>query len=390
MDDVGVVLAAAGQAKRMQGLLGVNKVYVELGGEPIINYSLKVFADFKEVGEMVVVTHPDECEYFLAEVLPRLGLAKKIKVVAGGKERQDSVRKGIWALNQDIKMVMIHDAARPFVSRELVRKVLREAKEWGAACPGIPCQDTLRLVDEKGYGQKVLDRKGVYRIQTPQAFRLHELKRAYEKAEEDGFLATDDATLYERYIGPVKVVAGEEKNIKITTPEDLSIARIYAGEKRSMRIGTGYDVHRLVEGRPLILGGVHIPYEKGLLGHSDADVLVHAICDALLGACALGDIGQHFPDNEPRYHNINSLVILNLVKEMLKKSNFHVINIDAVVIAEKPKLAPYISNMVKNLAETLEVSPDKVSVKATTSEGLGFCGRGEGIAAQAVALVVED
>jgi 2-C-methyl-D-erythritol 2,4-cyclodiphosphate synthase len=212
------------------------------------------------------------------------------------------------------------------------------------------------------------------------------LKEAYSEALAQGFVGTDDAVLFETFCGPVRVVAGDYRNLKITTIDDIYIANGLLNGEKTMRIGNGYDVHRLVEGRNLIIGGVRIPFDRGLLGHSDADVLVHAICDALLGAAGLRDIGYYFPDNNPDYHNIDSLILLKRVAVMVANQDLGIVNIDGTIIAERPRLAPYIEEMKGHLAEALGIEESRVNIKATTTEGLGFTGRGEGIAAQASVL----
>ncbi|MGE5416723.1 MAG: 2-C-methyl-D-erythritol 2,4-cyclodiphosphate synthase [Acidobacteriota bacterium] len=384
MGDTGVILAAAGQGKRMRSQF--NKVYVELAGQPVIKYCLDLFDSISDVAEIVVVTHPEEKDYFIEKFVMGCQYSKRIKVVPGGVERQDSIIEGLRALDQALNLVAVHDAARPLLSLEMARRTITAARESGAACPGVPAKDTLREIEDNGMYGPNLDRSRIYQIQTPQVFRLEALKKAYQTAADEGFASTDDASLYAKYCGPVSIVEGDYRNIKITTAEDLDIARGLLGGA-TMRVGSGYDVHRLVEGRDLIIGGVKIPWEKGLLGHSDADVLIHALCDALLGAAGMGDIGRHFPDNDEKYKNISSLILLREVVTKLAAKGLKVENADCTIIAERPKMAPYINEMRKHLADAMAIDEDSVNVKATTTEGLGFTGRGEGIAAQAVVLV---
>ncbi|MGE5404216.1 MAG: 2-C-methyl-D-erythritol 2,4-cyclodiphosphate synthase [Candidatus Saccharibacteria bacterium] len=384
MGDTGVILAAAGQGRRMRSQF--NKVYLELAGKPVIQYSLDIFDTMADIAEIVVVTHPDEKDYFIDHFVAGRQHSKQIKVVPGGAERQDSIIEGLKALDEGLYLVAVHDAARPLLSLEMAQRAIDSARKSGAACPGVAAKDTLREIGHQGQYGPTLDRSRIYQIQTPQVFRLDHLKQAYQKATADAFASTDDASLYARYCGPVSIVEGEYRNIKITTAEDLDIARGLLGGE-AMRVGSGYDVHRFAEGRDLIIGGVKIPWENGLLGHSDADVLVHALCDALLGAAALGDIGRHFPDNDDKYKNIDSLILLREVAAMLAAQGFKVENADCTIIAERPKMAPYINEMRKHLSEAVQVPPSQVNIKATTTEGLGFTGRGEGIAAQAIVLV---
>jgi len=365
----------------------LNKVFLELDGQPVIKYSLDIFERLDDVEEIVIVAHPQETERMERDIVSRYGLRKVRRVVPGGAERQDSVRAGLEALTGGLRLVAVHDGARPLLSLELARRVIAVARDLGAACPGVPSKDTLKEVDPEGRVKTTLDRSRIYQIQTPQVFSADRLKQAYAQSAAEGYSATDDAALYERFCGPVQVVEGDYRNIKITTTDDMIVARGYLTGESKMRIGNGYDVHRLVEGRELIIGGVKIPFEKGLLGHSDADVLVHAVCDALLGAAGLPDIGHQFPDNDPEFKGIDSLVLLRRVGRMIADKGFTIENIDGTIIAERPQMAPHLEAMRRRLAMTLGIDPSQVNIKATTTEGLGFTGRGEGIAAQASALL---
>jgi len=303
------------------------------------------------------------------------GLPKIRCMSAGGKERQDSVGEALRRLAEvsSFDYVMIHDGARPYVTDKVIEDSLAAAVRHGAAVAAVPVKDTIRQ------GGITLERKNLFSVQTPQTFERRIIIEAYERACSDGYMGTDDGSLVERLGRQVALSPGDYANIKITTKEDLPM---------KYRAGTGYDVHRLEAGRPLILGGVSVPYDKGLLGHSDADVLVHAVMDALLGAAALGDIGRHFPDTDPRYKGISSIKLLVYVGNLLRESGYAVGSIDATVIAEKPKIAAYIDEMRANIAEALRVDIQNVSIKATTTEGLGFTGRGEGIAAQAAVMII--
>ncbi|NLB18783.1 MAG: 2-C-methyl-D-erythritol 2,4-cyclodiphosphate synthase [Syntrophomonadaceae bacterium] len=365
----------------------VNKIFLELAGRPIIMHSLDVFAGLEAIAEIVIVAHPEELELMKTKINDNFRCRKPIKVVSGGAERQHSVQAGLEALDDRLSYVAVHDAARPLVSASLVQRVIQAARDFSAACPGVLSKDTLKEVDEKGNVCHTLDRSRIYQIQTPQVFRLNMLKDAYVQASIEGFLGTDDAVLFEKYCGPVQVVHGEEQNLKITTREDMVTARGWLGDEKNMRVGIGYDVHPLVEGRALILGGVNIPFEKGLLGHSDADVLIHAICDALLGAAGGGDIGHHFPDKDPQYKDISSLVLLEKVDMLITQQAFEIMNIDCTIIAEKPYLAPFIADMKRGVADSLGLDIRRINIKATTNERLGSIGRGEGIAVQAIALL---
>lgn len=361
---VSVVLASAGSGTRMG--LDVPKQFLKLGQKTILEKSYEKMKCSSLVDEVLVVTN----ERYIEETKKLLPGAK---VVVGGRERQDSIFEGIKALKMDDDdLVLVHDAARPFVTKEVIEKVIEAAYEFEAAIPGVRPKDTIRTND------KTLDRNELSIVQTPQGFSFGCLKKAYEKAYAEKYYGTDDAGLVERLGIKVKIVEGNYDNIKITTKEDMP---------HMQRIGTGFDVHKLVEGRDLILGGVKIPYEKGLLGHSDADVLVHALMDALLGAAALGDIGKHFPDTDERYKGISSIELLKHVSSLLKDEGYSLVNADITLICERPKIASYILEMKKNIADAMDVSIGQINIKGTTTEKLGFTGRGEGIASEAVCML---
>ena len=370
---VDAVLVAAGASRRM----GFDKLSFRLpDGRTVLETSLAAFASHPAVSRIVLVAGENR-EICLALAA---ACAKPAVVVQGGATRADSVRAGVLAAEGDL--VAIHDAARPFVSAAVIDRALEAAARTGAAAPAVPVKDTVKIAAADGLVQSTPDRSTLYAVQTPQCFDRARYLQALERVKgEQASAVTDDCSLFELAGFPVQLVEGEYANRKITTIEDLK------GES-CMRIGHGYDVHRLVEGRKLILGVVEIPYEKGLLGHSDADVLLHAISDALLGAAALGDIGRHFPDTDPRYKGADSLELLRQVGMLLRRSGHTVGNIDATVLCQAPKLAPHIPAMRQNIARVLELPEDAVSVKATTEEKLGFTGAGEGVAAHAVALIL--
>lgn len=367
---VAVIIAAGGSGSRMGK--DVPKQFLALGGETILQKTVGVFQRNEFVDAICVMT---KAEYLKTTHQMMEGYSKVIFTAPGGRQRQDSVAEGLRLLGEklpDYELVLIHDAARPFVTDAVILSTLRQAESKGAAVAAVPVKDTIR------YLAMTLERKDLYSVQTPQGFRKEIIEEAYERAYSDGYYGTDDGGLVERLGMPVAIAEGDYANIKITTEEDLPMVK---------RVGTGYDVHRLVEGRPCILGGVEIPFEKGLLGHSDADVLLHAIMDALLGAAALGDIGRHFPDSDPAYAGISSLKLLEKVGDLLKEAGYRPVNIDATVICEKPKVAPHIEAMRENIAKTLDMDISAVNIKGTTTEQLGFTGRGEGIAAQAVSMI---
>ncbi len=319
-----------------------------------------------------------------ARYVGRFGFGKVRKIVSGGLRRQDSVRNGLREVTRDI--VAIHDAARPMVTPEIVEESIREAAASGASAAAVPVIDTIKSASPDRIITGTVDRSNLYAVQTPQTFRTDLIRRAFERAYADGIYATDDAALVERLTEKVTIVPGSYENIKITTPSDEQIAsrRLGGGETRT---GIGFDVHRLVEGRKLILGGVQIEYEKGLLGHSDADVMLHAIADACLGAIAAGDIGKHFPDSDPQYKGISSLKLLGHVGKLLSDAGWRVINVDVVLACEAPKIAKFTPVMAQRIAECLSIEASRVSIKGATTEGLGFTGRGEGISCWAIVSV---
>ena len=381
----GAVLLAAGNSTRMGG--GRSKVLEELGGRPALCRSLEVLDRCPLIGEICLVCREQD----LADMLPLTsGLGTPVRVVPGGAQRQDSVERGVEALTGPWEYVAIHDGARPLVTDEVLAAVCRDAMAHGAATAAVPSKDTCKLADGAGFVAATPARDRLWAVQTPQAFSLALYREALGKARAAGQSYTDDCQLIEAAGGKVKLTMGDYRNIKLTTPEDLLAARAYLGGeggKKTVRIGYGYDVHRLVEGRKLILAGVEVPFEKGLLGHSDADVIAHAVADALLGAAALGDIGHLFPDTDPHYAGADSLKLLAEVCRLLREKGFSIGNIDATLLAQRPKIAPHISRMRENLAEACGVAVGQVSVKATTEERLGFTGREEGMAASAVCLL---
>ena len=374
------LIPAAGSGARFGR--GVNKVFCEVAGRPILAHTLAVFESCEAVDELIVIVGEREVEP-ARELVGRFGFRKVREIVAGGAHRQDSVANGLKEVTGDV--VAIHDAARPLVTREIIERSIHEAARSGACIAAVPVIDTIKSVAD-GAVTGTIDRRDLYAVQTPQTFLTDLIREGYERALADGFHATDDAALVERLGKRVTVVPGSYDNIKITTPADLEFASVKLGGGE-VRTGIGYDVHALVEGRKLVLGGVEFEFEKGLAGYSDADVVLHAIMDALLGAASLGDIGRHFPDSDPQYKGISSLKLLERMRGLLSDAGWQVLNVDAVVICERPRIAPLAAEMAQRISGCLKIDPSRVSVKGTTTEGLGFTGRGEGIACQAVATL---
>lgn len=384
---VTAIIAAAGSGKRMGK--EINKIFLPLHNIPIIARSAAALSACSEVDDLIIVAAANEIDK-IKEVLIKYQPGKPWRVVAGASERQYSITNALREVSERSQLILVHDAARPLIDPAIVTEVIDAARKYKSAVVAVPVKDTIKVIDSESFVVETPPRQTLWSIQTPQVFDAALLRRAYDKAAQDQYLGTDDASLVERLDEKVKIVPGSYHNIKITSPEDLLIAEaFFRGERKSMRIGTGYDVHRLTEGRKLILGGVEIPHSQGLNGHSDADVLLHAIKDALLGAAALGDIGRHFPDTDPQYKGASSILLLARVRELLAEKGYVVNNVDATIIAEKPKLAPFIPQMNSTIAQTLQISPEQVNVKATTTEALGFTGRCEGIAAQAAVTIID-
>ena len=372
LPSVTAIIVAAGASRRM----GFDKLGYRLpDGRTVLETSCALFAAHPAVDELVLVAGGNRPQCVaIAAACP-----KPCTVVQGGATRADSVRSGLAAAKG--QLVAIHDAARPFASAEIITAALQAAAESGAAAPAVPVKDTIKVADKDGKVVATPDRATLYAVQTPQCFDRALYLQALETVSgEKASLVTDDCSLFELAGLPVTLTAGDYANLKITTKEDLQ-------KEKTMRIGHGYDVHRLVEDRKLILGGVEVPYEKGLLGHSDADVLLHAVIDAVLGAAALGDIGQHFPDTDPAYKGADSLALTREVAKIIAAHGYKVGNIDATILCQRPKLAPHIPAMRQNIADAFGLPLDAVSVKATTEEHLGFTGEGLGIAAHTVALI---
>jgi len=382
---VTAIIAAGGRGERLGG--AVPKQLIQVGGRSLLERSVAIFQTHPAVDEIVVALPGD----LVADPPPYLkASAKPLRVVTGGERRQDSVVNAFNVTNETSDVIVIHDAARPFASQDLVTRTITAAVETGAAVAAIAAGDTVKRAGMNPVVVvETIPRDTIYLAQTPQAFRRNVLRDAIAFAQ-TGVEVTDEATLAERAGHPVRVVPGEPTNIKITTSADLPVAEVFAGGASPAlitRVGTGYDLHRLVEGRPLTLAGVTIPFEKGLAGHSDADVIAHAAIDAMLGAAGAGDIGGHFPDTDPQWKGASSIDLLRRASEILRNHGFAVVNLDVVVIAERPKLAGYLDAMRRNLASATGIRAADVSIKGKTNEGVGELGRGEAIAVHAVALV---
>jgi 2-C-methyl-D-erythritol 4-phosphate cytidylyltransferase/2-C-methyl-D-erythritol 2,4-cyclodiphosphate synthase len=389
---VSAILAAAGRGARLGS--ATPKQMLALGGRTILQRSFAIVDNHDQIDEIVVALPAD-----LAWSPPAylVSAKKPVRIVDGGARRQDSVAKAFAQVSRSATIIVIHDAARPFATPDLFSRVIDAAATGGAAIAALQASDTVKEATDAPKGRivaRTIAREAIYLAQTPQAFTRRVLEEAIELSRKSPGTATDEASLAEEAGYPVRLVDGEAGNIKITTQDDLDVSRAILEMRESelanssgLRVGTGYDLHRLETGRPLIIGGVRIAHETGLVGHSDADVLCHAVTDAVLGAVALGDIGQHFPDTDPKWKDANSIELLKGAVAMVRAAGFAVSNVDAVVIAERPKLAPHIPAMRANLGQAMGIDVSLVSVKGKTNEKVDALGRNEAIAVHAVVMV---
>jgi 2-C-methyl-D-erythritol 4-phosphate cytidylyltransferase/2-C-methyl-D-erythritol 2,4-cyclodiphosphate synthase len=376
------ILVGAGRGERMAA--GRPKAFLDLDGQTLLARSARAFDASPAVQGLVAVVPPELVDAARADLA---GCTKLRAVVPGGARRQDSVWAGLQACASDFDgVVLVHDAARPFVDDATIAAVVEGAARVGAAIPVLAVADTIK----RAHGDAItgtVDRATLRAAQTPQGFRMGVLRPAYEAAIRDGVELTDEAMAVERLGGPVAAVPGSPDNRKLTTPEDMAWARARAGAGSDWRVGSGFDVHRLEPGRALRLGGVTVPHDRGLAGHSDGDCVLHAVCDALLGAAALGDMGTHFPSSDERWRGADSLVFLTAVVGLLRERGIEIGNVDVTVIAEAPRLGVHVGAMREAIVSAAGVAADTVSVKVKSCDRLGAVGRGEGIAAEAVALV---
>lgn len=380
---VTAIIAAGGAGRRMRAARP--KQLLELGGRTILARSVNAFDSHPSVSDLVVVVPPD--------LLPRdaqtyIGATvRPLTIVTGGPRRQDSVANAFASVDPSSEIVLIHDAARPFVSAEIIERTIDAAAAHGAAIAALEANDTVKRVERHPYGALIVEtipRDTVFLAQTPQGFRREVLADAVALGR-SGVDATDEASLAERAGHPVHVVAGDPGNVKITTEDDLVAARRRL--EAVARVGTGYDLHRLVDGRPLSIGGVGLESARGPAAHSDGDVACHAAIDAMLGAAGLGDIGRHFPDTDPEWRGASGLDLLRRAAELIGTHHFEIVNLDITVILEAPKLSGHIERMRTAMAGALGVDRGRVSLKAKTNEGVDAVGRGEAIAAHAAALL---
>lgn len=393
MPGVAAVIVAAGRGERAGS--GIPKQYRLLAGQPVIARSIAALVQSPLIGKVLCVIGSDlEHESRYAQAIQGLDAAARAKLLPpcpGGPTRQASVLAGLCALADSDRapaIVLVHDAARPLVSQPLVERAVAAARAHGAAVPGLAVTDTLKQIDATGLVQATLDRAGLRAVQTPQAFAFGPLLAAHRRALEAGMTnLTDDAAALEWAGQAVHVFEGEARNIKLTAEADFAVAERWLRGPLTTRVGFGFDVHALGPGDKIILGGVEIAHSASLVGHSDADVVLHAVTDAILGALADGDIGVHFPPSEMRWRGVSSDRFVAFAIERLRAQGGILDHIDVTLLCEAPRIGPHRDAMIATLARICGISAAQVGLKATTAEGLGFVGRREGIAAQAVATV---
>ena len=375
MKQIVAIITCAGKGERAG--FGFNKLLKDLGGITPFEKCVGVFKKVGKFDRIIITCSTQDIEIFKQKCD---GLFVNAEFVIGGATRTESVYNAL-AKTGDDDIVLIHDGARCFITEDIIENCISSVKEFGSGVVAIPATDTIAQTD--GFGKIVkTERKDKYLVQTPQGFISGNLKKAYSMiGEKEEF--TDESGLYAKYIGFPKIVEGSIANKKLTRPEDFCISE-------NLYVGTGFDLHVLVEDRKLILGGIEIPHTKGLLGHSDADVLTHAIMDAMLSSASLGDIGKHFPDTDAKYKGISSMKLLEEVVNLINKSGYKLKNVSSVIMAQKPKLAKHVDEIKKNLANALGVDTSCVGITCTTLEGIGTVGREEGIAVQSYCALIKE
>ena len=388
------IVTVGGCGTRMQSADGSTKQFLEICGLPVVTRTLIEFEKSPYIDEIIIVAKGDEINLY-TDIIHNHSLSKVNRIVKGGSTRQESVFNGFKAVSDKSEYVCIHDGVRCLITQENIKDVIKAAYTNNCACAATKVYDTLKMSDSSLFIEQTPDRNKAWCAQTPQVFKTDLYRACAYSAKKEGLSVTDDCMLVEHYGFKIKLVDCGRNNLKITTPDDIVLANAIIKARKGdngendMRIGHGYDVHKLVENRKLILGGVEIPHSLGLDGHSDADVLIHAIMDSVIGALGLGDIGLHFPDNDKKFKNIDSFILAKHTAELLKEKGYKIANIDATLIMQAPKVRPYIEQMQKNIANVYSVDVSCVNVKATTEEGLGFTGQKQGIAAHSVCLITK-
>lgn len=396
-----LVVVAAGSSTRMGGL---KKEYLLLEEGTVLSRAVRSFLEAYPITKIAIAIpkggqRQAEEALFTDSKLKQLSANIPLILAEGGKTRQESVLNALSAIadktetpvNNDL--VLIHDGARPLVTKKIITDTIEAAAKFGASVPALQPVDTQKEISSDGFIKRHLERKNLAAVQTPQAFKLKELFEAHKKAALDGCSYTDDTEIWGKYCGKVKIVEGDSINKKITYKSDLQMLNSEEHPKKDnkmIRTGLGYDLHKLVEGRKLMLGGIEIPFEKGEDGHSDGDVLLHAITDALLGASAMGDIGSFFPPEEAKWKDADSKMLLKTVWQEITQKGWKLENLDCVIALEKPKFIPYREKVIHSIAGVLEVNSDQIFVKAKTGEKIGKIGRGEAIEAFATCLLSKN
>ncbi|MBO5285565.1 MAG: 2-C-methyl-D-erythritol 2,4-cyclodiphosphate synthase [Clostridia bacterium] len=375
MEKLTLILTCAGCGKRAG--FNQNKLLEKINGTPVVKKAFDAFYNLGVFSEFIVTTSKTDFDEF-----NRI-LDGKATIVIGGKTRAESVKNALHVATGDI--VLIHDGARPFVTKKIILDCIESVKKYGSGITAIDSVNTISKIDNDGFITETVGKNNVIEIQTPQGFYLNDIKRAYAFDENSDF--PDESSVYLKHIGKPHYVIGDKCNIKLTYKNDFTTPSVGLCQNYEFRSGVGFDCHKLVNNRPLILGGVKIEHDKGLLGHSDADALLHAITDAILSACALRDIGYYFPDTDAKFKDANSADLLKTALDLVNKQGFKIKTVSAVIMAERPKLKPYIDLMKENIANILSITPNDVGISATTLEGLGFVGREEGICASATAVI---
>ena len=375
------IIVSAGNGKRVGGDLP--KQYLKIDGIPILAKTIQRFHEVDIIDEVIVVISQKHQKYFDKFILPII--QKEVVIILGGKTRRESVYEGLKHTGSE-DLVLIHDGARPFITYELIIKIINGVKHFGAAAPGMKVTDSIWEKNNKVISG-VQNRDNFLKAQTPQGFFTKDIIKNYEKVKKE---PSDDVELAVNNGLKVRIVEGDEKNIKITTMNDIEKINSTSKSFLKIRTGIGYDVHAFEAGNELILCGLKIPFNKSLKGHSDADVGMHAITDAIYGAIAEGDIGTWFPPNDIKWKNSNSEVFLKHANSLLTKKGYVISNLDCTIICEEPKIQPYTQKMRINMENILQITKDRISIKATTTEKLGFTGRKEGIAVQAIITVQKN
>ncbi|MDR1083700.1 MAG: 2-C-methyl-D-erythritol 4-phosphate cytidylyltransferase [Deltaproteobacteria bacterium] len=378
---VSAVIVAGGRGLRYGG--EEPKQLALLAGRPVLARSLSPFLSHPDVDEVILVVPQGQRSLYAG----KLALDSRVLIAEGGEFRTQSVLNGLKAARADSRLILVHDGVRPLVTRAHISEIISLTETFGAAVLAVPVRDTLKAADNGGRILKTVDRTGLYGAQTPQGFKREILQKALELGAEKPAEATDESVLAEELGYQVRISPGSAENIKITYPEDLLMAEAFLSARAGFRVGQGFDFHAFEPSRPLWLGGILIKDQPGLLGHSDADVLAHALADSLLGAAGLGDIGEHFPPGEPEWAGLSGAALLSETMDLVTRAGYVLVNCDLTLIGESPRIGPYKKAMIAALALALGVNPEVISLKATTTEKMGFTGRGEGLAASGLVLL---